>query len=182
MGDLSLPVHTGLTAWLPPPGNQQAPSLVGSTPEPEPWGSERLSARARGKQHTAGSELILRPQGSCSPLPLPSASPLLPQKGSICVCGMIHPPEPRLFLLAPPHAQICSGGVCGSKPAGSLQGRSAAWQPVINFPVLINSRISPSHYEAVGGAAQAAGLPGSEERLQEGPALLIASPGLRWAH
>lgn len=52
----------------------------------------------------------------------------------------------------------------------------------MNFPVLINSRISPSHYEAVGGASGAACLPGSEERLREGLALLIALPGLRRAH
>lgn len=55
-------------------------------------------------------------------------------------------------------------------------------KPVMNFPVLINSRISPSHYEAVGGASGAACLPGSEERLREGLALLIALPGLRRAH
>lgn len=55
-------------------------------------------------------------------------------------------------------------------------------KPVINFPVLINCRISPSHDEAVGGASGTAGPPGSEERFREGLALLIASPGLRWAH
>ena len=108
-----------------PPGNQQAPSFVGSTLEPEPWGSERLSARARVEQHTAGSELILRPQGSCSLLPLPSASPLLPQEGSICVCGMIHPPEPRLLLLAPPMPRSAAGGLrlqtC-RKPPGAQCG------------------------------------------------------------
>ena len=158
-----------------------APRLDGSTPESEPWNSERLSTPARGEQHTAGLELSLCPQGSCSPPPLPSASPP-PPPGRLPLCLWCDPPlEPRLLLLAPPTPRSVVG-VCGSKPAGSLQGLSAAWQPVINFSVLINSRISPSHYEAVGGAAWAAGLPGSEERLREGLALLIASLGLRWAH
>lgn len=52
----------------------------------------------------------------------------------------------RLLLLNLDLEQVRS-----PKPAKGLLGSREPTKPVINFPVLINSRISPSHYEAVGG-------------------------------
>lgn len=74
------------------------------------------------------------------------------------MCSRLHlgaqiaPPAP-----APPDLQ-------GGSETADLPGAPGAQQPVTNFPVLINSRISPSHYQAVGGTAGAARLPGSEPR------------------
>lgn len=80
-----------------------------------------------------------------------------------CAHGKIIPP-----VLPPPPLDLEQAR--GPKPAEGLLGSGEPSKPVINFPVLISSRISPSHYEAVrqwvvrDGAAC---LPGSESGYQK---------------